>query len=294
MILPAAGASTRYFASGGDGAGIAGDTDGNEGTSARTTAGSGLGGGLGGIAAHRSKLDEDLGGRSVLRRSVELFRGRAEVCAVIVAGPREDAAFAAFSERHGDTLSVLGCVVVRGGARDRWETVREALAAVPEDATHIGVHDAARPVTPGSGIDRVFAAAERVDAVIPGVEVDATVKRVGEVIADDRADPLAGILGGAPEAREIGRVVESTLERRGLMLVQTPQVFERRVLERAYAQADLSGTDDATLVERLGERVVCVPGDVRNVKITRAGDVELARVLGGLGPARARPDHLKF
>src|SRR5262245_6929157 len=109
VIIPAAGRSSRYESSGGGG----------------------------------DKLAQDLGGRSVLIRTVELFTKREEVKSIIVAGPPDD--FAEFKNKYGPTLGFHGAVVVEGGRSHRWETVRNALAAVPKEATHIAVHDAARP-----------------------------------------------------------------------------------------------------------------------------------------------------
>ena len=244
------------------------------------------------LLGHRSKLDEDLGGRTVLQRTVELFNTRAETVAVIVAGPHDPGAMAAFRERHADTLGLLGATIVTGGATHRWETVAAGLAAVPEHATHIAVHDAARPACPPELIDRVLELAARFPAVIPAVEVDSTVKRLGAVVADEHADPLGSILGEQTQPEP--RAVEATLDRSGLVLAQTPQVFARGLLERAYAQADLSSTDDAGLVERLGERVVVVPGDARNIKITRPGDIEMIRrIMNYRGPEQ-KAAHLRF
>lgn len=70
-----------------------------------------------------------------------------------------------------------------------------------------------------------------------------------------------------------------TVDRSNLFACQTPQGFHLGLITRAYAQADLSSTDDAQLVERLGEAVVLVEGDPRNLKITRPQDLELARAV---------------
>jgi 2-C-methyl-D-erythritol 4-phosphate cytidylyltransferase len=240
----------------------------------------------------RSKLDEDLGGRTVLQRTVELFHTRAETEAIIVAGPHNPEAMAAFRFRHADTLALLGATIVPGGRTHRWETVRAALAAAPAAATHVAVHDAARPACPPDLIDRVLDAAQRFAAVIPAIEVDSTVKRLGDEVDDPQADPLASILG--EQEREPLRAVGTTVDRAGLVLAQTPQVFERGLLERAYGQDDLNSTDDAGLVERLGERVVVVPGDPRNIKITRPADLEMIRrIMNYRGPDQ-KPAHLRF
>ncbi|CAN5784330.1 2-C-methyl-D-erythritol 4-phosphate cytidylyltransferase [soil metagenome] len=247
-----------------------------------------------GVEFVRSKLDEDLGGRPVLQRTVELFTTISEVAGIIVAGPAADEAFAAFKARHGDKLAVYGVIVCRGGATHRYETVRNALGHVPAEATHIAVHDAARPCTSVELIQRVLDAARRYDAVIPGVPVSDTLKRVGGALEDAEADPLAAILG-APAAKGSGaRPIEATVEREHLVGVQTPQVFARGLLMRAYAQRELSSTDDAQLVERLGERAVVVPGDARNLKITRTEDLTLARAILGFKAPTEKPAHLRF
>src|SRR6185436_8811812 len=111
VIIPAAGVSSRYIETGG----------------------------------LRSKLDEDLGGKPVIQRTVELFTKHDDVGQIIVAGPADPAAFAEFKDRHNDRLGLLGAKLVVGGVTHRYETVRAALAEVPEDCTHIAVHDAARP-----------------------------------------------------------------------------------------------------------------------------------------------------
>jgi len=248
-----------------------------------------------------SKLDADMAGRPVIQRTVECFVKRADVGAVIVAGPHADADFTEFRDRHGDKLGLLGAKVVRGGETHRWQTVLAALEHVPEDATHIAVHDGARPCVGQGMIDQVFQAAARYGAVVPGVDASDTIKRV-RTAGDDAGpvDPLAAILGGGgggsdePKGGATKRVVESTVDREGLMLVQTPQVYEAALLRKAYAQADLTSTDDASLVEKLGEEVVVVEGDPRNIKITRRGDVEMAvRILGLKAPA-GRASHKRF
>lgn len=269
VIIPAAGSSARFNAAG---------------------AGPGL------LGQPRSKLDEDLGGRPVLQRAVELFTSRPDVAGVIVAGPQADAPFAEFELRHGDRLAMLGASVCRGGRHHRWESVRAALAMVPADATHVAVHDAARPVTRQDLIDRVFDAVTRHPAVIPAVDVSDTLKRVsnrGEAPA--QADPLAAILsGGAGHSGADLRRVEATVDRANLVAVQTPQAFEAGLLRRAYESPDEHGTDEAGQVERLGEPVTVVLGDPRNIKITVPTDVELARLIGGFPPPTERAVHKRF
>lgn len=145
---------------------------------------------------------------------------------------------------------------VAGGAT-RSESVRNGLAAVPDDAEVIVVHDAARPAA-GVGLFQAVIDAVRAgaDAAIPGVPVTDTIKRVD------------------------GDVVVETIDRSTLIAVQTPQAFRAAALRAAHASGD-EATDDAALVERAGGKVVVVPGHAANRKITEPGDIDaLEAVLG--------------
>jgi len=149
--------------------------------------------------------------------------------------------------------------VVAGGA-DRQESVWNGLQAAPPDAAWVVVHDAVRPFLAPALVDAVLAAAREMGAATCGMAVRETVKR----------------------ARE-GRV-ESTLDRQGLWLVQTPQAFRRALLWEAHEKARRDGylgTDDAALVERLGAPVAMVPGSAKNLKITTRDDLRVARLWMG-------------
>ena len=139
---------------------------------------------------------------------------------------------------------------VRGGAT-RAESVRAALAEVPEDALVVLVHDAARPLLTEDVLERVLAPlSEGWDGVVPGVPVVDTVKTVS------------------------GEVVTGTLSREKLIAVQTPQAFVASKLREAYA-GDLSeATDCSSLVEAGGGRVKWVEGDPRLLKVTTKADLE--------------------
>jgi 2-C-methyl-D-erythritol 4-phosphate cytidylyltransferase len=217
----------------------------------------------------------------MLLRSVELFARRDDVGAIVVAAPPDS--LDEFRERWGTQLGFHGARIVAGGTVERWETVRNSLAAVPEECTHVAVHDAARPAATEELIARVFDAARVHDAVIPGDPVTSTLKRVSdETIDAEEADAVADlILGEISESTKIkGRRVVGTVPRERLVAVQTPQVFRAELLRRAYAQPDLDGaTDDAMLVERLGAEVIVVDGDPRNVKVTTQADLALVRAL---------------
>ncbi|MHC4975541.1 MAG: IspD/TarI family cytidylyltransferase [Planctomycetota bacterium] len=242
-----------------------------------------------------SKMDANLGGRSVIHRTVDLFAKRDDVDAIVVAGPHEQSAWGEFRLRHGDALGLLGVTLCRGGERTRSQTVRAALEHVPAGCTHIAVHDGARPATPIELIDRVFKAAQTHDSVIPAIEVGDTLKRVDADVKEEKEiDPLDAILGGGGKTNVRVRTVVETVPREGLVMVQTPQVFRAEVLRGAYADEDGEGTDDASLVEAMGEDVVVVEGDARNVKITRKADVDLAMRVMGLRAPKGRDSHKRF
>jgi 2-C-methyl-D-erythritol 4-phosphate cytidylyltransferase len=150
---------------------------------------------------------------------------------------------------------------VVGGGATRSDSVRAGLAAVPDRAEVIVIHDAARPLASAALWAAVLTAVEAgADAAIPAVPVTDTIKRVS---------------GGA--------VVE-TVDRSHLVAVQTPQAFRAAALRAAHVGAD-DATDDAALVEAAGGRVVTVPGDPRNLKITDPADIALAEILVP-GPGR--------
>ena len=229
------------------------------------------------------KLSEDLGGRPVLLRSVEFFAKREDVQQIIVAGPTEaDGRIdGAFESRFGPALSFLGVKIVAGGT-ERTDSVRAALQALPEDCTHIAVHDAARPLLNDALMDRMMEAAAKTPAVIPGVSVRDTLKRVSSESRDLGESPDAiidDILGDAGRVSADARPVESTVDRNLLVAIQTPQCFERDTLVRAYANESLPQTDDAGILEAQGTEVLVVEGDPSNLKITTREDLVVAEAL---------------
>jgi len=144
---------------------------------------------------------------------------------------------------------------VAGGAT-RSASVRNGLAAVPEDATIICVHDAARPFASQFLFDEVIdAVCAGADGAVPALPVVDTIKVIDEK-----------------------RNVVSTPNRRELVAVQTPQAFRARALRIAHAK-NPEGTDDATLLESHGFKVVVVDGDALNRKITTPDDLNWARAI---------------
>ena len=230
----------------------------------------------------KNKLELDLVGRPVFMRSVEGFWKRPEVVQILLAVDPDR--LDEFNLKYGDRLAFHGVKAVSGGRAERWQTVLNALRRVGEDCTHVAIHDAARPLVSHGLIDRVFEAAKHYGAVVPARPVSATLKRVtsegGPV--QGQVDPLDAILGSVGKSQvEVSTVVE-TIDRNNLVEVQTPQIFEAQLLRRAYDQitqetVEGSGiTDDACLVEALGETVYVVDGEASNLKITRPDDMDLA------------------
>jgi 2-C-methyl-D-erythritol 4-phosphate cytidylyltransferase len=189
-----------------------------------------------------------LGTDSLLKRSVDGLRASGAVDRIVVIVPAEllDAA-----RRHVDND-----VTVVAGGLERTDSVRAGLAAVG-DATVVLVHDAARALTPPTLIARVVAEVRAGrSAVIPVLPVVDTIKEV---------DIMGAVVG--------------TPDRASLRSVQTPQGFDADVLRRAYdATSDIS-TDDAGLVERIGETVHSIVGDALAFKITTPHDLLLAEAL---------------
>ncbi len=152
-------------------------------------------------------------------------------------------------DRSGDAEPGVDGVVVGAGTRSG--SVRAGLARVPDDAEVIVVHDAARPLADADAYAAVVAAVRAgADAAVPGVPLSDTVRaRTGEPVDRDE-----------------------------LVAVQTPQAFGAGILRRAHATG-AEATDDASLVEAAGGKVVVVDGSPRNIKITHPTDLAVAEAL---------------
>jgi 2-C-methyl-D-erythritol 4-phosphate cytidylyltransferase len=192
-----------------------------------------------------------LAGRAVWLYSAERFLNRRDVMQVILLIAPEDRE--SFHFKFASNVAILGIDVVQGGA-ERADSVTAALARVKPEADFVCIHDAARPCLTDAWIDEIFAAAERTGAAIFAIPVAGTLKLVGG-----------------------DRKIEKTVSRERLWEAQTPQVFRRQLLLDAYARrGDLPATDDAQLVERLGQPVTVVHGSPLNLKIATKEDLRLA------------------
>ncbi len=204
----------------------------------------------------------DLGGRTILERSVAVFALHDRVDDVIVVLPAPLAA--APPEWLRARLPTVR--IVAGGQR-RQDSVANAFDAVRTDSDIVLVHDAARPFVTAAQISRAIDGAVEYGAAIVALPVRDTVKQV---------DP------GGPHP-----VITGTLPRDTIYLAQTPQAFRRDVLRAAVAigRAGVSATDEAMLAEQAGHPVRVMEGDPANMKITTTTDLDAARQRAQAAPA---------
>ena len=191
----------------------------------------------------------------ILIHTVRKFISTPLVTEIVVALREDDFAWAEeVFATHGLSQSVR---LVQGG-ETRQQSVENALATLKDDTDLVAVHDAVRPFIERETIEKVIEEAKETGAAIVGIVPVDTVKQVHR------------------------NKVRATLPRERLVLTQTPQVFRLDLLRRAFEKAreDLFiGTDESSLVERLEQvEVSVVLGTDRNIKITKPGDMDLARL----------------
>jgi 2-C-methyl-D-erythritol 4-phosphate cytidylyltransferase len=197
-----------------------------------------------------------LAGVPILARTIAVFDASPAIDEILVIVPQEEMAKAQTEivERF-QFKKVLK--VVRGG-RTRQQSVRNGLQAIKSDCSWVVVHDGVRPLIDPQWIEAGLRQARETGAAIVAVPARDSVKRL------------------PPE----GKV--QTLPREEIWLAQTPQIFEFSLLCRAHQKAyqeKIIGTDDSSLVERLGHEVRLIPGDFGNIKITTPEDLAIAEAL---------------
>ena len=218
------------------------------------------------------KTFRELDGKPVLARTLEALERTALITEIIPALRPED---------HGllrDLISRYGIQKVKRiapGGKERQDSVWSALKLVSPDAETVAVHDGVRPMATPEFMSGVIEALYdeggiRWDGVVPGLMPKDTIK---EVLGKE-------VLGEG--AIKTTLAVRTTLDRRSLVAVQTPQVFRYESLMSAYEKAMARGyyaTDDAALVEAAGGRVKVAPGIPENIKITAPVDIILSEAL---------------
>ena len=208
------------------------------------------------------KLFEIIAGKPVIVHAIGAFENSKSVSDIVVIA-RED--------RRGEIRKLVRnqnwkkVRAIESGGEHRQDSVRAGLSRLGGNVQYVAVHDAARPLVTPEVIERVFQQSRTHGAAA-------------------LADPITDTLKRA----NVDLGVSGAVDRDRLYAVQTPQIFERKLLEQAYravAEKKLPVTDDVSALELIGAKVMLVPNDDFNFKITYPRDLKLAEmVLQGRGP----------
>jgi 2-C-methyl-D-erythritol 4-phosphate cytidylyltransferase len=192
-------------------------------------------------------------GQPILAHTVKLFQDSKYVSEIVIVGAADDIPVIEELVRRYKFDKVLAICI---GGVQRQDSVRAGVQALSTTIQRVVVHDGARPLLTSQEFIRFLEETEEFPAAIMGIPLKDTVKRVDTS----------------------GKVLE-TLPRERLRAVQTPQIFDRGILEEAHNQAALVGyygTDDASLLEWMGYPVQMVEGSQENIKVTTPDDLWLA------------------
>ena len=203
-----------------------------------------------------NKIFLELGGEPILIRTLKTFSKSPRInFLIVVVGENEVDAV----ENLLETASGLKPYRVTIGGSERQYSIANGLKLLPDDAEIVLVHDAARPLVSLKVVEDVIDAAEKFGGAIAAVPEKNTIKFI-----------------------DAENFVTYTPPRSKLVEVQTPQGFRRELLLKAYEQAaddKFLGTDDSSLVERIGDKIKVVTSDYRNIKITTPEDLKIAESL---------------
>jgi len=203
--------------------------------------------------SHTPKPLAKINSRPVISYSLKTFGAMREITSIVVVVNRANRC--AIEDLLKKQRAQKVKLVVLGGAR-RQDSVLKGILAAGNEAELVLIHDSARPFAGRAVARELIRQASRSKAAICGVPVKATIKEVK------------------------GCVVKRTPERSGLWEIQTPQVFNRKLLLKAFARFGKTNvTDDSMLIEKLGIRVKVVKGSYDNIKITTPGDLKIAQVI---------------
>jgi 2-C-methyl-D-erythritol 4-phosphate cytidylyltransferase len=204
----------------------------------------------------RKKPFADVGGRAVFLRSVEIFANRDDVKQILLGIAAEDEELV--TVKWGPNLKFFNVKFFFGGT-ERFDTVEKALALVKDDIDLIAVHDAVRCCVTDKWVDEAITAATETGAAILACPIVATIKQAKN------------------------KTITKTVDRTGLYEAQTPQVFKAELLKKAYENLKNLDkneiSDDAQLVEAIGEKVSIVETDASNIKITHGSDIAIASAI---------------
>ncbi len=202
------------------------------------------------------KLFAEIAGQPVIAHTIAAFEDVPPVTAIIIVA-REDRHGEIEKVIHGRNLKKIHALV-RGGEH-RQDSVRAGLENLPESARYVAVHDAARPLVTSEQIARVYELAQKQGAAALAAPVSDTLKRA-----------------------DVDLVVNGAVDRHQLFAMQTPQIFERKMIEEAYHRIfvdAISVTDEVSAIERIGGQIMLVANEQPNFKITYPGDLPLAEFI---------------
>jgi len=205
------------------------------------------------MKADRPKQLLALNGIPIIIHTIRKFDISRVIDYIIVTAPRESVIEVSELVKSAEFQKPV--IVVQGGER-RQDSIASGLNHLQPGTDIVAVHDGVRPFVSTDDIENAVLQAERTGAAVLAVPIVDTVKQVEK------------------------DVIDSTLTREHLVLAQTPQVFRTEILKQAFDRAtkdEYYGTDESSLVERLGHPVAIVRGSERNIKITRPSDLSLAR-----------------
>jgi 2-C-methyl-D-erythritol 4-phosphate cytidylyltransferase len=198
-----------------------------------------------------------VGGVPLLVYSLRILDAVEAITEIILAVPEADRGYCEEDIVYRFGIKKVSQVVA--GGRRRQDTVRNALSVASHAHDFVLVHDGARPFVTARIVNQALDMAYRVGGAVVAIPMPDTVKRV---------DPIG--------------LIQETLSRDSLWLIQTPQVFRFSWLVEAHQFAEannLEVTDDAALIEQLGYPVSVVQGSSTNIKITRPEDLQLGEAI---------------
>ncbi|MBT5856229.1 2-C-methyl-D-erythritol 4-phosphate cytidylyltransferase [bacterium] len=196
-----------------------------------------------------SKLFETIDGQPILRHTYLAFQNIATIQQTIITlHPDHIAKGQQMFKKEANAVQLIE------GGETRKESVQNAFSRLNPDIDWVMIHDGARPIVSEALIRRVIDATQTNSAIIPGLPVSDTIKRVKE------------------------KSVVETVSRDDLVTVQTPQLFRKDWLSEAYrTPMAKEATDEAMLLEHCNRPVTIVPGDAKNIKVTYPEDLVLAQ-----------------
>jgi 2-C-methyl-D-erythritol 4-phosphate cytidylyltransferase len=212
------------------------------------------------------KLFATIAGKPMIAHTLHAFERAISVNEIIVVA-REDRHDEIRKISHAENFKKVRSIIA-GGER-RQDSVRAGLNRLSMDAKYVAVHDAARPLIGPEQIERVFEQCVIHGAASLAEPINDTLKR-GDVDPTRSQSPHVGQV-------EQVIVVTGSVDRHQLYAMQTPQVFERALIEEAYRAADTENllTDEVSAVERFGRKIVLVLNDDFNFKVTYPRDLAL-------------------